>query len=153
MLKPYSVKKNLLFLTAILGLVFTATFSSCKKGINNPVSLDKASGKWSINAIRYQVYNGSTIAKDSTIPWRPNPENFVSFDGVSSLQYSFNSPAVLGGDYQFIGTDSISIRVDHETTRWKILLLTGTNFNVESTSSNNPAFPGATVVTFQGFVR
>ncbi len=148
------MKKNLLSLTAILAIVFSAIFSGCaKKGITDPVALDKASGKWSINAIRYQVYNGSPTPKDSTIPWRPNPENFVSFDGVSSLQYSFNSPTVLGGEYSFIGNDSISIRVDHTTTRWKILLLTNTNFNIESTSSNNPDFPGATVVTFQGFVR
>ena len=131
-----------------------ATLGSCsKKGIINPVTLDKASGKWSINAIRYKVYNGTPTPKDSTIPWRPNPENFVSFDGVSTLQYSFNSPVVSGGEYSFIGTDSISIKVDHEATRWKILLLTETNFNIESTSSNNTAFPGATVITFQGFVR
>lgn len=148
------MKKNLLPLTAILATVFSLLFPGCtKKGIDNPVTLDKASGKWSINAVRYKVYTGTPTPKDSTIPWRPNPENFVSFDGVSSLQYSFNSPAVLGGDYSFIGNDSISLRVDHKTTRWKILLLTGTNFNIESTSSNNPDFPGATVVTFQGFVR
>lgn len=148
------MKKNLLLLTAILAIVASVIFPGCvKKGIENPITLDKASGKWSINAVRYKVYNGSPTPKDSTIPWRPNPENFVSFDGVSSLQYSFNSPAILSGDYSFIGEDSISIRMDHTTTRWKILLLTGSNFNIESTSSNNPEFPGATVVTYQGFVR
>lgn len=148
------MKKTLLLLTAILVIVFTAAISGCaKKGIVDPVTLDKASGKWSINAVRYQVYNGSTTPKDSTIPWRPNPENFVLFDGISSMQYCFNSRSVSDGEYSFIGSDSILLRMDHQTTRWKILLLTGTNFNIQSTSSNNPAFPGATVVTFQGFVR
>jgi hypothetical protein len=148
------VKKNLLTLTAILATVFSLVFSGCaKKGIQDPVTLDKASGKWTIHAIRYRIFDGPTTSKDSTIPWRPIPENFVSFDGVSSLQYCFNSTGVLGGDYSFIGSDSISIRVDHKTTRWKILLLTGTNFNIESTSANNPDFPGATVVTYQGFIR
>lgn len=128
--------------------------SSCtKKGISDPVTLDKAAGKWSINAIRYQISNGSPSHQDSTVPWRPDPENFVTFDGVAALQYSFNSPNVLGGDYNFIGNDSISITINHQTTRWKILLLTGTNFNIENTSTNNPSFPGATVKTFQGFVK
>lgn len=124
-----------------------------KKGVTDPVSKDQATGKWTIHAVRYQVYNGSPTPKDSTIPWRPNPENFVSFDGVSTLEYSYNSPVVQSGNYSFIGSDSISITMDHKTTRWKVLLLTGTNFNIESTSENNPAFPGAKVVTYQGFIR
>ena len=124
-----------------------------KKGIKEAVTLDKAKGKWGIHGVRYQIFNGSTTPKDSTIPWVPNPENFVSFDGVSAMQYSFNSPIVWTGDYSLIGTDSISININHQTTRWKILLLTETNFNIETTSTNNPAFPGARVVTFQGFIK
>ena len=138
----------------ILSLLCLALLAGCaKKGIIDPVTKDQAAGKWTIHGVRYQVFTGSPTPKDSSIPWQPNPENFVSFDGVSSLQYSYNSPVVWSGDYSYIGTDSISISVDHKTTRWKILLLTATNFNIESTSTNNPAFPGATVVTYQGFIR
>ncbi len=147
------MKKKLLLLTAILGIALVAGLGSCsKKGITDPVTLDKAAGKWSINAVRYQISNGSAT-KDSTIPWRPAPENFVSFDGVASMQYCFNNSGVMNGEYTLVGNDSISLRVDHQTTRWKILLLTGTNFNIESTSSNSTDFPGATVKTYQSFVR
>ena len=147
------MKKNLLILPIILGIVFAATIPSCKKGVSEAVTLDKAAGKWSINAIRFKIYNGTATAKDSTIPWRPAPENFVSFDGVANLQYSFNSTTVTDGSYSFAGADSIDIRITNETKRWKILLLTSTNFNVETTSNDDKFFPGATVVTFQGFVR
>lgn len=148
------MKKNLLFLSILLGIGFIIITSSCKKGITDPITLDKAAGKWSINAIRYKIYNGTTTPKDSTIPWRPTPENFVTFDGTSNLQYCFNSTAVTGGNYSFVGSDSIDIHLGgHDTQRWKILLLTETNFNVERTSTDNNAFPDATVVTFQGFVR
>jgi hypothetical protein len=148
------VKKNLLFLSAIVGIVFTATLSSCsKKGIKDPVTLDKATGKWSINSIRYQVYTGSSTPKDSTVPWHPNPENYVIFDGVANFQYAFNSPNTVNGNYSFIGQDSISISMEAEATRWKILLLTPTNFNIERTAGNLHDFPGATVVTYQSFVR
>ncbi len=137
-----------------LSLLCLALLAGCtKKGITDAVTLDKAAGKWGIHGVRYQIFNGSSTPKDSTVPWVPRPENFVRFDGVSTLQYSYNSPVVWNGDYSLIGTDSISINIDHQTTRWKILLLTETNFNIEMTSTNNPAFPGATVKTFQGFIR
>ena len=145
------MKKYLLYLPIILGIIFAP---GCKKGITNAVTLDKAAGKWSINAIRYKIYNGTQTPQDSTIPWHPVTENFVTFDGVSSLEYCFNSAAVNGGTYSFAGTDSIDLRVGgHEPQRWKVLLLTETNFNIETTSTDNTAFPGATVVTYQGFVR
>jgi len=148
------VKKNLLFLPIISGIIFAATIPGCKKGIENPVTLDKAAGKWSINAVRYKIYNGTQTPIDSTIPWRPVTENFVSFDGVSSLEYCFNSATSNEGTYSFSGTDSIDLRVaGHAPQRWRVLLLTETNFNIETTSTDNTSFPGATVVTFQGFVR
>ncbi len=147
------MKKNLLFLPILLGIIFAAITPGCKKGITNPVTLDKAAGKWSINAVRYQIYHGTLTPKDSTVPWRPNPENFVSFDGLSAMQYCFNNTVATPGAYAFAGTDSIDIYLDHDTRRWKILLLTETNFNIESTTTDNTSFPGATVVTFQGFVR
>jgi hypothetical protein len=138
----------------ILSVICLAMLAGCaKKGITEPITKDKAAGKWIIHDVRYNIYNGSATPQDSSIPWRPNPENFVTFDGTSTLQYSFNSPVVWGGEYSFIGEDSISMQVDHKTTRWKILLLTGTNFNIESTSTSHPSFPGARVITYQGFIR
>lgn len=147
------MKKNLLIRPALLGLVFAATLTSCKKGIKEPVTLDRAAGKWSINAIRYQVFNGSSTPQDSTVPWRPVTENAVTFDGISTFQYRFNSAGVINGTYSFLGQDSISITMDGEATRWKILLLTTTNFNIQRTSDNLHDFPGATVISYQSFVR
>ncbi len=140
-------------LPGLLCMVLAFQVSSCKKGIKDPVTLDKAAGKWSINAIRYQIYNGAATPQDSTVPWRPNPENFVSFDGVSNLQYRFNNSPLYSGTYSFIREDSIIMNMDGETTRWKILLLTPTNFNIERTSNNLHDFPGKRVTTYQSFVR
>jgi hypothetical protein len=148
------VKKNLLLLHILLGAVFLLSMTSClKKGIKDAVTLDKAAGKWSINAVRYKIYYGTPTAKDSTVPWRPVVENYVTFDGVSRLEYNFNAPAATSGEYAFVGSDSIDLKVGTEINRWKIDLLTNTNFNIERTSNNNSSFPGATVVTYQGFVR
>jgi hypothetical protein len=148
------VKKNLRLLHILPASFFLLTIFGCAKpGIKDPVTLDKAAGKWSINAIRYKIYYGTPEAKDSTIPWKPVLENYVSFDGASHLEYCFNSPVATGGEYSFIGKDSIDMKIGSEVNRWKILLLTGTNFNIERTSTNNTSFPGATVVTYQGFVR
>jgi hypothetical protein len=127
--------------------------SGCKKGIKDPVTLDKAAGKWSINAIRMQVLNGSTILSDSTLPWRPVVENFVTFNGISALSYNYNKPTATNGDYTLYDYDSIRIRLGNDNRKWKILLLTATNFNIETTSTDNSNYPGAKVVTFQGFVR
>ncbi len=148
------MKKNLLSLSAVIVLAIAVSFSSCKKGIKDPVTLDKAAGKWSINAIRYQVFaGGSSNPQDSTVPWRPNPENYVTFDGTSTFRYAFNNSGTISGQYAFVGSDSMSITMDGATSRWKILLLTPTNFNIEQTSDNVHDFPGATVITYQSFVR
>ena len=147
------MKKNLHLVHILLGSIFLLTITSClKKGIKDAVTLDKAAGKWSINAVRYKIYYGTT-PKDSTVPWRPVVENYVSFDGVSRLEYCFNASSSTGGEYAFAGSDSIDLKVGTEINRWKIDLLTNTNFNIERTSTDNNSFPGATVVTYQGFVR
>jgi len=127
--------------------------SGCKKGIKEPVTLDKAAGKWSINAIRMQVINGSTIITDSTVPWRPVVENFIAFDGISKLNYNFNKASATAGNYTLYGYDSIRLQIGDDNRKWKILLLTTTNFNIQTTSNDNASYPGAQVVTFQGFVR
>ena len=147
------MKRNLLAVCTILGLLSISFFTGCKKGINDAVTLDKASGKWSINAIRMQAFNGSTLLRDSTVPWRPIVENYVSFDGISNVNYCFNSSTSTPGEYKLLPNDSIMLSVGNDNRRWKILLLTATNFNIETTDVDNSDFPGATVVTFQGFVR
>ena len=147
------MKKNLHLIAILVAFGAFVSANSCQKGIKVPVTLDKAAGKWSINAIRMKVFYGTTLSKDSTVPWRPVVENYVTFDGVSALNYCFNSETSLPGQYQFINEDSIAMQIGDENKRWKIQLLTGTNFNIESTSENNTEFPGATVVTFKGFVR
>jgi hypothetical protein len=147
------VKKLLLLSCIVTGLLITLTNTSCKKGVKDPVTLDKAAGKWSINAIRMQVVNGTTVLKDSTLPWVPVVENFVTFDGISKLNYCFNKASATAGDYTLYGYDSIRIHVGDDNRKWKILLLTTTNFNIETTSTDNNIYPGAKVITFQGFVR
>jgi hypothetical protein len=148
------VKKHLHFLSLLAASIFVLTITGCvKKGIKEAITLDDAAGKWNIHAIRYKFYYGTPEGKDSTVPWKPIPENYVSFDGVSRLEYCFNSPSSTSGDYKFIGHDSIDIKVGNETNRWKIQLLTNTNFNIERTYIDNTKFPGATVVNYQGFIR
>ena len=146
------MKKTLPFLLGLTFVAIALCTSSCKKGIADPVTLDKAAGKWSINAIRYRIHTGSSY-QDSTVPWRPNPENFVSFDGKSNMQYRFNNTSVFNGTYTFIREDSIIMNMGEEVSRWKILLLTPTNFNIEMTSEYLHDFPGRKVTTFQSFVR
>jgi len=146
------VKRNLLPLVVLLSIIVSAY--SCKKGIKDPITLDQAAGNWNIHAIRYNIYYGTPEPKDSTIPRIPNTKRFVTFDGVSQIQYCFNSLTTLSGDYKFIGKDSIQINMNNETLTWKIMLLTSTNFNIERTLTDKSAFPGASeVVMYQGFVR
>jgi hypothetical protein len=147
------VKKYLPLTSILLCVVLIATTNSCKKGEKQAVTLDKAAGKWSINAVRMEIYYGGVLSKDSTIPWRPVVENYVSFDGVSSMEYCFNQSYANGGHYQINGADSIYMQVASESNRWKILLLTNTNFNIRKTATDNHTFPGATVVTYQSYVR
>lgn len=148
------MKRNLLPLTILLVIIVSASIYSCKKGIKDPVTLDQAAGNWNIHAIRYNIYYGTPDPVDSTIPRIPNTKRFVTFDGVSQIQYCFNSVTSFSGDYNFIGKDSIQISMNGETLRWKIMLLTSTNFNIERTLTDKSAFPGATnVVMYQGFVR
>ena len=100
-----------------------------------------------------QAFNGTTLLRDSTVPWKPVVENYVSFDGISNVNYCFNSSTSTAGAYKLLPNDSIMMSVGNDNRRWKILLLTATNFNIQTTTTDNDDFPGATVVTFQGFVR
>jgi len=146
------VKKNILIY--LVGGLFLSAFSGCAKpGIKEPVTLDKAAGNWTIHSIRLKVYNGSSLIKDSLVPWKPVKTNYVNFDGVSKVDYCYNSAATKTGEYKLMGEDSIHMTLTNDIRSWKILLLTSTNFNIETTSNSNTSFPGSTVITYQGFIR
>lgn len=147
------MKKNLPLITLLVAFISFASTNGCKKGVKDAVTLDKAAGKWIIHGIRMKIFYGTTLAKDSTVPWRPVVENFVNFDGVNSLRYCYNSENVLPGQYNFFSQDSIAMLVGDDSQKWKIQLLTATNFNIETTTTNNNEFPGATVVIYKGFIR
>lgn len=137
-----------------MGIAFSVTFISCKKGIKDPVTLDKAAGHWNIHGVRYYIYYGTPEPKDSTVPNNGKPINYVNFDGESQLQYCFNSYDTYPGQYAFMGSDSISININNETTKWKIMLLTSTNFNIQRTLTDKSNFPGASeVIMYQGFIK
>ncbi|MFT3681319.1 MAG: hypothetical protein QM791_13665 [Ferruginibacter sp.] len=166
------MNKNLPASLLLSVCLLVALMTGCKKGVKDPVTLDKAAGTWSINSIRFNASYGAGATKDSTVPWKPVIGNNVTFDGVSKFDYSFNV------DYKSFGTysldalsDSMTITfgrdnnrldgIDYlvkafggETTRWKILLLTSTNFNIAKTVNSHNAFPGASsVVIYQSYVR
>ena len=147
--------KRKLPLLAIPLIAATLIFlGSCsKEGIKNPVNTEKATGKWSFNAIRMKVYYGGTFYRDSTLPWQPVVENFIHFDGSSNVSYSFNSSEVSSGRYAMLPEDMMNMKIDGEDHDWKILLLTPTNFNIVRTVTNHNAFPGATVEIYHCFVR
>ena len=146
------MKKNILFY--LLGGFFLTAFSGCAKpGIKEPVTLDKAAGKWFIKSVRIQVFNGSILTKDSLVPKKSGTGSYVTFDGISKIDYCFNTTTAKEGNYAFLGTDSISLKIADDNRRWKILLLTGTNFNIQTSATNNNSFPGATVITYQGLER
>lgn len=151
--------------------LITATVG-CKKitGIKDPVTLDEASGAWSINAVWFNASYGSGASKDSLIPWKPIIGNNVSFDGISKMEYCFNRSYKSFGNYKLENSDSLTVtftennRVEDldylvkifgsATSKWKIRLLTPTNFNIEKTVDSHTAFPGATSVKiYQNFVR
>jgi hypothetical protein len=140
----------------VLSSLFAASaflVSCSKEGIQKPVNSEKATGKWSFNAIRMKVYYGGTLYKDSTLPWQPVVENFINFDGSSSVSYCFNSSEVSSGRYTLLPEDLLNMKIDGEDNDWKILLLTPTNFNIVRTVTNHNDFPGATVDIYHCFVR
>jgi len=146
------VKKNIL--TYILGGFFLQIFAGCvKPGIKAPVTLDKAAGRWYINAIRIQVLYGGILSKDSLVPRNASTVNLIDFDGVSKIEYRFNTTVAKEGSYSFFGLDSIAIKLIDDDRKWKVLLLTGTNFNIQTSTTDNNSFPGATVITFRGLER
>ena len=139
-----------------VGLVTVSCFiSSCTK---TDTSSDKPKeeqvlGQWSINRIQLRIYYNNVFSKDTIVQSKSQPKNFVQFDAGGSFQYCFSSPIINTGTYQWKGTDSLISTTPSKIYRWKMLTLTNVLFTVMNTSTNDPAFPGAKVETYQTFVR
>ncbi len=148
------MKKFYPLLTGIACITLLTVITSCKGGdpaIARPKE-DLIVGKWSINRIQLKVYYSGALAKDSLVPQRPVPENYVIFNANRTMEYRFNKTTSDFGTYSFVGTDSIYAIIEGTTYKWKNLLLTETNFNVLNTTTS-PSFPGATLDAYQTFVR
>lgn len=110
-------------------------------------------GEWWIERVQLKIYYNNVFLKDTIIDRKPTPKNFVQFNANNSYQYCFNSYTIDAGTYQFVGTDSLIATTPSKIFRWKTLLLTDDIFTVVNTSTNDPAFPGAKVETYQTFAR
>jgi hypothetical protein len=147
--------KKMFTLCGIAAVLCSIAFvSSCKKS-DPAVARPKEQlivGKWSINRVQMKGYTGGALIKDSTIPNKPLPENFVKFDAAGGVEYRFNKATSDFGTYSFTGTDYVTAVIAGVTYQWKNLLLTETNFNVVNTTPH-PSLPGSTLETYQVFVR
>ncbi len=151
--------KNLYYSTLLfVGIVTVSCFiSSCKKtdaGSDKPKE-QQVVGEWSIARVEFNAYYpGNSSVTDSILKLKYLPKNYVKFGADNNFQYQLNVATVNMGTFQFKGTDSIICTTPSKIYRWKMLTLTDVLFTVKSTSTNNPAFPGATKVeTYQTFVR
>lgn len=149
--------KNLITASVLfIGIVILSCFaSSCAKP---DTSSDKPKeqqivGQWYIARIQLRIYYGNIFYKDTIINRDPKPKNFVQFDASNSFQYCFNSPIIDNGTYLFKGADSLIATTPSKIYHWKTLTLTADLFTVVNTSTNDPAFPGAKVETYQTFAR
>ncbi|MBS1513189.1 MAG: hypothetical protein JST86_20300 [Bacteroidetes bacterium] len=147
--------KNLIAASVLIATISSCLFVSCAK-TDHSSDLPKEQqvvGQWSINRIQLKLFYGGVFTKDSILPQKALPKNFVQFDANSNFQYCFNSSTINNGSYQFKGSDSLISTTSAKIYRWKWLTLTDVLFTVMSTSSSDPNFPGATVETYQTFVR
>ena len=149
--------KNLITASVLFtGIVLLSCFSSsCAKP---DTSSDKPKeqqvlGQWYIERVKLKIYYSNVFFKDTIIYRAPKPKNFVQFDANSSFQYCFNSYTIDAGTYQFVGAESLIATTPSKIYRWKTLTLTADIFTVVNTSTNDPAFPGAKVETYQTFAR
>ena len=134
-------------------IVFSCFISSCTKenaNIDKPKE-QQVIGTWSINRVQLKLYYGGVFFKDTIVAQTTYP-NYVKFESNGSFEYKFNKPAADVGTYLFTGADSVVSNVTSKIYRWKMLTLTDVLFTVMNTSTD-PAYPGATVETYQTFVR
>jgi hypothetical protein len=149
--------KNLITASVLsLGIVIlSCTISSCTKPDNSSDAPKEqlVLGTWMINRVQLRIYYNNVFTKDTIVPNKALPKNFVQFDATSNFQYCYNSATINNGSYQWKGADSLISTTTSKTYRWKMLTLTDVLFTVMNTSTNDPAFPGAKVETYQTFVR
>jgi hypothetical protein len=108
---------------------------------------------WWINRIQLKIYYNNTFFKDTILPNLSKPRNFSKIDADGSFQYCYNSATIETGTYQFKGTDSLIATTNLNTYRWKLLTIIDGLFTTVSTSTNDPAFPGAKVETYHTFTK
>ena len=149
--------KNLYTVSVLLfcTLITSCFISSCAKP---DTSTDKPKeqqvvGEWFIERVQLRLYYNNIFTKDTIIFRAPKPKNFVNFESNLNFQYSFNTTTIQSGTYQFVGSDSLVATTPSKIYRWKMLTLTSKIFTVVNTSTNDPAFPGAKVETYQTFAR
>ena len=139
----------------ILIALVAATSVSCKKtdtadpGSKEDLVLDR----WYISRIQLKIYSGGVFVKDSIIPPKPKPENFVIFGANGDFEYRYNTTVSEYGSYSFSGADSMIAISDARTYRWKMLTLTKDLFTVVTRSTTDQYYPGHDVENFKTFIR
>jgi hypothetical protein len=153
----FLVMKNLYSSTLLfMGIVIASCFTaSCKKP---DTSIDKPKeelvlGFWAIQRVQLKVYVNGVLIDNPIPPQNAVPANYVQFDPNKDFQYLLSAPTANRGTYDFKGADSLIATTPSKIYRWKMLTLTDLLFTVMSTSTNDPAYPGAKVETYQTFVR
>lgn len=146
--------KNFTLVTVLSGiLILSFTLTSCEKteaDTNKPI--EAISGNWSINRVQVKLYYSGVFFKDSILS--NGGANTATFDnGTKAFTYKYKSAVTEVGTYVTKGADSVIATTNLSTYRWKMLTLTDVLFTAKNTSTNNPAFPGATVETYYTFVR
>jgi hypothetical protein len=151
------VMKNLYSATLLfVGIVIASCFTtSCTKP---DTSSDKPKeelvlGYWAIQRVQLKIYYNNVFFKDTIPKQNSVPKNYVQFDPGKDFQYLLSAPVANQGTYEFKGADSLIATTPSKIYRWKMLTLTDLLFTVMSTSTNDPAYPGAKVETYQTFVR
>ena len=136
-------------------LLFSTLNTSCKKTDTSALvpKEDLVLGKWNVNRIQLKIFSNGVFIKDTIIPQKPKPQNFVNFDANGSFEYRYNSPVSDIGNYQFVGADSVIADATTKNFRWKMLTLTKDLFTVVMTSTSDAYYPGYYVENYQTFVR
>ncbi|MFN8253800.1 MAG: hypothetical protein U0V75_18145 [Ferruginibacter sp.] len=146
--------KNFTLVTVLSGILLSGfLFSSCEKTeADTNKSIDAISGNWSINRVQVKLYYSGVFLKDSILS--NGGANTASFDNSTKVfTYKYKSAVPETGTYTTKGADSVIAVSNIKTYRWKMLTLTDVLFTARSTSTNDPAFPGATVETYYTFVK
>lgn len=146
--------KNFTLVTILSAILLSSTLlTACEKTTaDTNKSIDAVSGNWSINRVQVKLYYSGVFLKDSILS--NGGANTASFDNSTKVfTYKYKSAVPETGTYTTKGADSVIAVSNLKTYRWKMLTLTDVLFTARSTSTNDPAFPGATVETYYTFVK